>query len=250
MPRPGWWRFRVGLDLTIAGLALGTALQLRRQRRAKARDYRQIESLFSLFAVLDVSHPLPPMRGWAISPDFGALMVSLILERKPRSILETGSGVSTLLAAYALKRIGSGRILSLEHDQAYAAASAEQVARHGLESFASVRHAPLRTLVFEERSWLWYDPALLTDVEAVDLAVIDGPPGNLQPLSRYPALPVLASRLSPDAVIVMDDYRRRDEREVASRWLREFEEFGAREEPAEKGAIVLSRRGPGPRRSP
>jgi predicted O-methyltransferase YrrM len=250
MPRGSRRRFRFGLGLLLAGLALQTAVQLERQRRAQARDYRQIESLFSLFAVLRIEHPLPPMRGWAVSPDLAATLVSLILERKPGFVLELGSGVSTLLAAYTLKKVGSGRILSLEHDEAYAAASAEDLRRHGLEGFASIRHAPLRPLTLNGQSWLWYDPALLDDVKAIDLALIDGPPGDLQRLARYPALPVLMPRLSPDAEVVMDDYRRRDEREIASRWLREFEEFSGREVDTEKGAIVLSRRARAPRRSP
>ena len=243
-------RLRFGLGLVLTGLVIRTAVQVERQRRAQARDYRQIESLFSLFGVLPIRHPLPPLRGWAVSPDFGVLMVSLILERKPGCIVELGSGASTLLAAYALQRVGSGRVISLEHDQAYAAASAEEVRRHGLEAFAVVRHAPLRRLELEGQSWLWYDRTLLDDVAEVDLVVVDGPPGNLQRLSRYPALPILLPRLSPGAVIVMDDYRRRDEREIVSRWLREFEDFSAREVSTEKGATVLRRPGPMPRRSP
>ena len=121
---------------------------------------------------------------------------------------------------------------------------------HGLDGFAAVRHAPLRRLELEGQSWLWYDRDLLEDVAAVDLVVVDGPPGNLQRLSRYPALPVLLDRLSPDAVIVMDDYRRRDEREIVSRWLEAFRDFSAREVATEKGAIVLRRPAPRPRRSP
>jgi len=250
MPRAGRRRFRFGLGLLLSGLVVHNAIQLQRQRRAQARDYRQIESLFSLFGVLQVRHPLPRLRGWAVSPDFAVLMVSLILERKPGFIVELGSGASTLLAGYALKQIGSGRVISLEHDEAYAAASAEEVRLHGLEGFAGVRHAPLRRLELEGQSWLWYDRALLDDVAEVDLVVVDGPPGNLQRLSRYPALPVLLDRLSPDAVIVMDDYRRRDEREIVSRWLEAFRDFRAREVATEKGAIVLRRPAPTPRRSP
>jgi predicted O-methyltransferase YrrM len=240
----------LGLAVLVTGMVARTALQLERTRRAQARDYRQVEALFSLFKVLEIRHPLPPMRGWALSPDLALFLVGLILERKPRCVLETGSGISTLVAAYALEKVGSGRIVSLEHDASFAAASAVKVRRHGLERFASVRHAPLRQIELEGRSWLWYDAALLDDVAAADLVLVDGPPGDTQRLARYPALPVLMPRLSPDAIVVMDDYRRKDEREIASRWLRQFQDFEAREVEAEKGAIVLSRRAPAPRRSP
>jgi predicted O-methyltransferase YrrM len=79
--------------------------------------YQQLESLISVTSILSLRTPLPPMRGWAISPDFGVLLVAEILRKKPRQVLELGSGVSTLLIAYCLEKIGHGRVVSFDHDK-------------------------------------------------------------------------------------------------------------------------------------
>src|SRR5262249_4080355 len=50
--------------------------------------YAQVEALLSLHSVIRFKHPLPPMRGWGISPDFALILVSVIREHKPRIIVE------------------------------------------------------------------------------------------------------------------------------------------------------------------
>jgi len=61
--------------------------------------------------------------------------------------------------------------------------------------------------------------------------------------SRYPALPVLAPRLAGDAVVLVDDYVRDDEREMVARWRDEHPDFSVEEAPHEKGLAVLRRAG-------
>ena len=86
---------------------------------AQAVTYRQIESLFSIFGPLRVTAPLPPMREWAVSPDF-ANMIAGTIYRKAGRVLELGSGVSTLVAGYALRQAGGGALVSLEHEEHFA----------------------------------------------------------------------------------------------------------------------------------
>jgi predicted O-methyltransferase YrrM len=152
------------------------------------------------------------MRRWAISPDFACALHSVIAQRRPRVVLEMGSGVSTLLTGYALEAQGYGTLRSLEHDADHAKWSRAQVALHGLERHVEVIHAPLRPVEIGDRIWQWYDRAALEGLDAVDLVVVDGSPMAVQEMARYPALPLLVSRLAPGAVVVLDDMYRADER--------------------------------------
>ena len=179
------------------------------------------------------------MRGWAVSPDFATVIVSLMREAKPRCIVEAGSGVSTLIVGYSLKRQGGGMIVSLDQDERYAKITQANVVRHGLEEFVSVRHAPLKRVPIKGKDWLWYDPEKIADLESIDMVIVDGPPGNVQRLARYPALPILADKLSDKAVIVLDDCFRHAEKEILMKWLADYPAFTSETVGTEKGTVIL-----------
>jgi predicted O-methyltransferase YrrM len=228
----------IGLTIMLSIVSVTVIVQLDLNRRAQVWNYRQIESLFSIYATLNVAQPLPPMRGWGVSPDFASVVISLIHDVKPQNIVECGSGVSTLLMGYTLKQEG-GSIISLEQEKHYADITRANVNRHGLGDFVSVRHAPLKRVMIGQKPWLWYDLDALDDVKSIDMVIVDGPPGNIQRLARFPALPVLAERLSDKAVIVLDDTFRHAEKEIVARWLQEFPGFTAETVGTEKGTVIL-----------
>jgi len=193
----------------------------------------------SISAAIYFLHPMLSMRGWAISPDFATVIVSLIRETKPRCIVEAGSGVSTLIVAYTLKRQGGGMIVSLDQDERYAKITQANVERHGLEDFVSVRHAPLKKVRLGNKDWLWYDTDKIADIDSIDMVIVDGPPGNIQRLARYPALPIVADKLSDRAVIVLDDCFRHAEKEILMKWLADFPAFTSETVGTEKGTVIL-----------
>lgn len=203
--------------------------------------YRQLEAFTSITSILPLRHPLPPMRGWAISPDFGVLLISEVLKNKPQVIVELGSGTSTLLAAYCLEKTGHGRIISLDHDLHFCEQSRGTIHTHKLGETATIVHAPLKQVNLNEKSWDWYDTAHLDPDVKIDLLVVDGPPGQIQKISRYPALPLLHEYFSDEAVILLDDAGRPDEQTILDMWAREFPDFVREDLPAEKGAAVLRR---------
>jgi hypothetical protein len=243
------WRFlgEVTLLFSLAfAIAVFATLHIETYRRTERllernvqRQYGQIESLLSVFSYLDIKHPLPPMRGWAISPDFANATIALILERRPELILETGSGVSTLVAGYCLKKIGSGAIISLEHKKEFAEQTANNLIRHGLQDVARVVYAPLKELEINGKPWLWYDTDFLAQIRSVQMLIVDGPPWNVQPLARYPAIPVLFDLLSEDAVVIVDDAFRKDEERILAMWLEEFNSFECQSLSTEEGAMIL-----------
>lgn len=157
-------------------------------------------------------------------------------------MLELGSGVSTLVAAQALRRKGSGHITSLEHDAHHAARTTQLLHRHGLADWADVVHAPLREYTIRNKKWNWYGVPEGIELGTVDLLIVDGPPGRIWPKARYPALPVLIGHLSETAVILLDDAARPDEQRILDHWAGEHPEYEAEYVACERGLAILRRR--------
>jgi predicted O-methyltransferase YrrM len=163
-------------------------------------------------------------------------------------VVECGSGASTILIARLLAERETGAVQALEHDAAWAARVRARIAAEGLGARARVVHAPLRPDPIGAPGCEWYDRAALAELPGagIDLLLVDGPPaspGSGLERSRYPALPVLADRLAPEAKVILDDVARKGEIWVRDRWQREL---GARFErsPGERLAIgVCSRLG-------
>jgi len=157
--------------------------------------------------------------------------------------VELGSGTSTLIAALCLRDLGCGRLISLEHDPRYSESTRDQLRLHGLEAFADVVDAPLVPQTVNGRSHRWYDPGALNGIDApVDLLIVDGPPRKVQPLARYPALPLLVAKLSADALVFVDDTNRSDEREMVRRWRTEFPGFSVTRSAVGEGSAVFEHR--------
>jgi predicted O-methyltransferase YrrM len=208
-----------------------------------AQTYRQIEALVMLTKCLPLRQPLPPMRGWAVSPDLALLLYELVHTHAPELVVECGSGVSSLVLGYALESLGSGRLISFEHDAAHARRSAALVQRHGLERQVEIVHAGLQETRLAGEAWQWYGPEVEETLvgQRTRLVFVDGPPGSLQPLARYPALRRLGPFLADDAILGLDDGARPDEWAITERWLREDQRLSLQRIAHEKGTAVLSR---------
>jgi predicted O-methyltransferase YrrM len=212
-------------------------------KRVNEISVQQIESLFSIFFTLEPKFPLPTMRGWAASPDLLKEIISLTHRQKPQLVVEASSGVSTLIIAYCLKRLGSGKLISLEHEQKFAQATQNNLLLHGLDDIATVIHAPLVEVeinnAINNTKWLWYDLTKVEIPDAIDMLIVDGPPGTTQKLARYPALPLLHEKLSSDAIIILDDGARSDEGKIVKQWMEEFKMSNSEYISLEKGAYLI-----------
>jgi predicted O-methyltransferase YrrM len=185
------------------------------------RERDHIEAAFALTAALRPVAPLPPFSGAAISAEIARVLVTMVLERQPRLIVECGSGVSTLVLAYALKRLGSGTLIALEHDEQFAGRTSNLLRLHKLEPWGRVIHTPLTGFEIRGECWQWYDVGRANLQGPIDLAFVDGPPGWVQAMARYPAGPLLHAWLAPRAVVLLADANRPDERRALRRWQRE-----------------------------
>jgi len=229
------------LFLTIILSVIVQVYLYNRSVRLRERDYQQIESLFSIFSQIRFNAPLPKTRGSAVAPDFIAMLIGMIQEKKPKLIVELGSGISTIISAYTLQSIGLGVVISLDHEEKYSSITRENLIRHNLQDIATVIHAPLKRINVNGSDYLWYDLDSLKNVEKIDLLIVDGPPHVERTTARYPALPLLFDRLSEDAVVVLDDARREGEKQAVQMWLKEFDHLSAEFFPLEDGACVIQR---------
>jgi hypothetical protein len=96
------------------------------EQRSKQQDqlntnyYRQLEALFSVFAILQPNSPLPSMRHFSITPDFARTLIDLVMSHRPKLVVETGSGTSTLIISYTFQKLNEGKIISLENNEMFA----------------------------------------------------------------------------------------------------------------------------------
>ena len=223
-----------------------TSEQLAEMRKSAFDDFRQVESLLSLFATLKPDLPLPPLRDHAMSPDLLRCAVEHMLHSEPRIVVELGSGASTVFLAYCLKRIGHGKLLSIDHDPAFADKTWKMIEQHGLSEYVTVLCRPLEPLRIHGKDYRWYS-IHPSDMEGpIDLLLIDGPPYHVHPLARYPALPVMLPYMTANAIAILDDANRPEELSIIDLWTEEFPELAMEKLETEKGGLRIGRSAPSP----
>jgi glycosyltransferase involved in cell wall biosynthesis/predicted O-methyltransferase YrrM len=193
------------------------------QRRLEANLQAEFQ-LRDMLAATDSSQPeaaITPLNpGWQLSSQAMQEVVRHILLDQPKVVVECGSGASTMWIGRALRRLGEGRLISLENSADWVAIVTGLLQQEGLSS-VEVRHAPMEPIQVAGHEQPWYSASALADVEKIDLLLVDGPPGRTNKLARYPAVPALRDKLRPGATIMLDDCHRRDEKETLRKWLAE-----------------------------
>ena len=195
-------------------------------------SYRQGEALQQLFALIKFSAPIPPTRSWAASPDLLLTIADLVRTRKPRLVVELGSGVSTLIVAKA----GARKVISIDNSEEFAEKTREMLRAHKVRG-VEVRVAPLKA---HASAVQWYDTAKLKDLKKIDMLIIDGPPGSKNPDARKPALKELLAKLSPNVVVVIDDVKRAGEQQLSEAFVKALPRHTLSILSHEKGTAVIS----------
>jgi predicted O-methyltransferase YrrM len=226
--------WRIKRYLRVANQNLHSTL-ISRQRRT--------EAIVGLNVALRPIFPIPELQMWSITPHFANILMNNIGMHNPRAILECGSGVSTLIMAYCLARTGNGHIYALEHIESYAKSTQELLKLHGMTTFATVIHAPLLPVTRGSETLVWYDISGIEKIDCIDMVIVDGPPGTGSPMARYPVIPLLADKLSSDAIILLDDYDRPDERNSVKLWSENFGFSHITELKVERGVCIVRKPG-------
>lgn len=145
------------------------------------------------------------------------------------------------------------RVVTFEHKKEFYEKTANLLRQGGLEKVVDLVHAPLVDYEYKGESFLYYAcDEKLSDLakmfggrKANILVLVDGPPGATGPLARFPALPKLLNALPLCRFdVILDDYNRREEKDVANKWLEMLKNRGVSytEEKIslEKGAVCLT----------
>jgi predicted O-methyltransferase YrrM len=196
-------------------------------RKEQGRLEVNLQAEFQLRDMLSASESSKPKAAitplnprWRLSSQAMHEVVRHVLLEEPKVVVECGSGGSTMWIGRALRRVGEGRLISLENSADWVVTVTGLLQHEGL-SVVEVRHAPLEPIQVAGHEQLWYSASALADMEGIDLLLVDGPPGRTNKLARYPAVPALRDKLRPGATVMLDDCHRRDEKETLRRWLAE-----------------------------
>lgn len=196
--------------------------------------YRQTEAFIQLTQLLDFKAPIPSTRSWAASPDLLLTIAETITKYRPGLVVELGSGVSTLVAA----KSGARKVISIDNSEEFGGKTAALIKNHKVRG-VEIRIAPLQPYA---NGSTWYDLSKIKDLKKIDLLIIDGPPGSKNPEARYPALVELKDKLSPKAVVIIDDVNREGERKLADDFARALPNHHLAILDHEKGTAVISPR--------
>lgn len=185
-----------------------------------------------------------PTTSWSLRFTNLHAVMEILDERQPQTIVEFGSGISTLLLAAWLRERGQGRLISFDHDESWAKCTKFRLEQNGLASWVSIVCAPLVETASFGRASLWYNADQeLSNLSDVGLVVVDGPPRNSSngALARLPAFVKMYSALADDCWIVLDDMIRADEQEIVNIWTAHYPDFALRILPGYSGAAILHR---------
>ncbi|MER9862381.1 class I SAM-dependent methyltransferase [Mesorhizobium sp. M0185] len=166
--------------------------------------------------------PYMPWSDASLLPSALQVVLNEIEINSRKTIVEFGSGISTVYIAQILSRLG-GRIVSFESDAEWATFVEDRLAALNLSEFASVVHAPLGPCTLSKNGLDWYDQAAVAAAVqdlSVDCVLVDGPPAYKTgyELARYPALPALQAQLAPDYAVFLDDIHRLGEKQILRLW--------------------------------
>ena len=205
----------------------------------------QLEDLLALYLLIRPRRDLPKLRGWAASPDFLRKCIELLDEmlnnRRQLTVVEFGSGASTVVLANFLSNKNAGVVLSFDHDADYAEKTKNMLAERGLSNCAKVVHAPLTEVELANYRGKFYNLSIIArecNNSKVDVLIVDGPPAPIQADIRFPALPSMVNLLSCGAVIILDDADRSGEREIIAKWEDMYAEIKFEFVKTEKGLAM------------
>ena len=196
--------------------------------------YRQTEAFTQLTNLLDFKAAIPATRSWAASPDLLLTISEIVKKNRPGLVVELGSGISTLVAA----KSGARKIISIDNSDAWGAKTVALLKEHKVRG-VDVRIAPLRPYANGSE---WYDLDAIKDLKKIDLLIVDGPPGSKNPEARYPALQQFKDKLSPAAIVVIDDVNREGERKLAEDFAKALPNHELIILDHEKGTAIIAPR--------
>ena len=156
--------------------------------------------------------------GWALDAATTDLLWSILGELRPTTLMEFGSGLSTIVLAGYCKRLGAAwrpMVWSIEQNAEVLEQTRRRLQVACLDSFVNLVHAPLSA----ECTYQIDTKLLARDLDGrrVDFLLIDGPSGK--PGCRQTVLKQVARFCRPGAPWFLDDAFRDAEFDVLRTWM-------------------------------
>lgn len=178
-------------------------------------------------------HPIYPIlaqKEWktsfSISDHTLMWLWNYVSKNEPKSIVEMGSGLSTLVFAMYAKNCETMRpkIISIDHDQSWLQQTRERVEQLGLGGFVDFQLCEIgdqnQSEISESKGYLIDSNMIKSAVGSPDMILIDGPPGSVGRIGTFPSI---SKAISRRADIFLDDALRPAEQSVVENWVELFE---------------------------
>ncbi|MFA6400820.1 MAG: class I SAM-dependent methyltransferase [Salinivirgaceae bacterium] len=152
------------------------------------------------------------------------MIINDIAINNRKSIIEFGSGVSTIIIARFLKKEKIvAHIYSVDNNINWHNSLIHIIKEEELTEYITFIHAELCVSNITLNKLLWFNTTIIQDSigdNTFDMVIIDGPEAHRQDLalSRYPALPFIYNYLTPNYSIFIDDANRVGEMKIIEMW--------------------------------
>jgi hypothetical protein len=163
---------------------------------------------------------------WSLCVESLNFLEQEIQKYRPRTILEFGSGISTLCLAHFMKDLhgddGEIHVLSVEQNHSVVGSTTDRLAQAGLLKNVRLITAPLIQKRIMDRQLSCY--AISTDdlkeISAFrpEFVLVDGPAAEAG--ARFATLPLVREAIASHAHVYLDDAFRDGELDVAKAWLK------------------------------
>ncbi|MGI9499573.1 MAG: hypothetical protein ACR2P3_06020 [Geminicoccaceae bacterium] len=171
---------------------------------------------------VDIGIDFMPWTKAAMRPSTIVHILNEIFINERRSIIEFGSGISTLYLAWAAKKT-EARVLSIEENEGWSEKIRDLLKRKQLDEFCDVRSVKRRDVSMHGYKSHWYDFDLVKEIiehKTFDLMIVDGPTAfqKGQADARRPAVDALRANLAENYAIFLDDAMRAGEKRILAAW--------------------------------
>lgn len=160
---------------------------------------------------------VPLSTGASLGETAFAKVLDVLRAHGPRVFVEFGSGRST--ARFATE-FPEASLLSLDHDPFYAGETRDFLARTPATAHVDLQLRPLRWQRWYGLPFRSYAPGAFP--ERIDTVLVDGPPVLGNHRGREACLYQIWDHLDVGALIVLDDCKRPQERQIVANWMQRF----------------------------
>ncbi len=212
-----FWRYSVKIE-AFAFFYMESIIEILEQQRRKTDDILAASIVTPLLGPIFFPYTIYSMRPSAI-----LIICNDIILNKRTSIIEFGSGLSTLLFARLIAMLQSeARIVSIDHNEDCLEILRSYLLREKLDHYVTLIHAPLNPCSLTSNILEWYNLQSMSNIvhSRFDCAIIDGPPAHKPDdlFVRSPALPFLRNNLARNFSLFLDDIDRHGERRILAEW--------------------------------